>query len=75
MKKLKKKRARRDTFFINHESNIVPEMSLSYLQSMTICYPSGKYNLPNHSFLEYSYTIIFVHDILCPSQKYVWFGA
>ena len=71
MRNLKKKRARRDTFFINHESNIVPEMSLSYLQSMTICYSSGKYNLPNHSFLEYKSiaTQSFSCTIYCVHRK------
>ena len=68
-------RAPHDTFFRNHEPNRVPEMSLSYLQNMTIYQPSGKCILSNLSLLQYSYTIVFVHNILCPLQKYVWFGA
>ena len=67
-----RKHAPRDTFFRNHKLNHVSEMSLSYLQNMSIYYPSGKYKLSICSFLEYCYTIVFVSDIL--SRK-MMFGA
>ena len=34
-------------------------------QKMPIYFPSGKYKLSIHSFLEYCYIIVFVHNILC----------
>ena len=45
------------TFFRNYEPNRTPEMSLSYLPNMPIYYPSGKDNLSNLYFSEYSYKI------------------
>ena len=56
-----------DTFFRNHEPNRVPEMSLSCLQDMPIFYTSGKYELSIHFSLEYCYTTVSVHIILCLS--------
>ena len=35
-------RAPRDTLFKNYEPNCITEISLSYLQNMSICYPPGK---------------------------------
>ena len=42
---------------------------LSYSQNMPIYFASKKYKLSIHSFLEYCYTIVLVHDILCPSNE------
>ena len=63
-------------FFSYHRSSHVPEMSLSYLPSMSIYYPSGRctYKLLLHSFLEYYYTIVFVHDISCASKGFLMHG-
>ena len=44
----------------------LPERNLIYFQNMPIYYPSRKFVLSNHSFLEYCYTILFVHYISCP---------
>ena len=52
------------TLLRNHEQNHV----LSCLKNMPIYFPSGKYKLSSHSFLEYSYMIVFVCDISCPSK-------
>ena len=60
-------------FFSYHRSSHVPEMSLSYLPSMSSYYPLRRctYKLLLHSFLEYYYTIVFVHDISCASKRFL----
>ena len=61
---------------VNHESNRVPEMMLSYLQNMSFYYPSGKYKLAIHSFLEFYYTIVFVHDIVLLKRMFgAWYNV
>ena len=45
-----------------------PEKSLSFLQNMSIYCLSEIYKLSICSFLEYCYTIYFVHDISCSSK-------
>ena len=67
-----KKRAPRYTFFKNHELNCVPYMSISYLENMPIYCPLRKYKLSVRSFLDYCYSIVFVHDIV-PLKR--MFGA
>ena len=47
-------------FFRNYEPNPVPDMNLSYLQSMSIYYPSRKYKLSMRFFLESPCPIVFV---------------
>ena len=64
-----------DTFFRNYEPNGVLEMCFSYIQNMPFYFSSGKQELSICSFLEYCYTVVFVHDISCPLQKHVWFGV
>ena len=62
------------TFFRNHEPNRVPETSLSYLQNMSIYFPSVKYKLSIRSLLE-CYTIVLVcHFFFVPLNKRM-FGA
>ena len=54
---------------VNHESNRVPEMILSYLQNMSFYYPSGKYKLAIHSFF-------FVHDIVLLKRMFgAWYNV
>ena len=63
-----------DTFSEIVEQNRVPEMSFSCLQNVQIYYSSAKYKLSISPFLNYCCTVVFVHNILCPStgQKEVW---
>ena len=63
-----KKLAPLDTFLRDHEPNRVSEMNLNYLQNMPIYHLSRKYKLLIRSFLEYCYTVVFVHDISFPSK-------
>ena len=63
-----KKLAPLDTFLRDHEPNRVSEMNLNYLQNMPIYHLSRKYKLLIHSFLQYCYTVVFLHDIYFPSK-------
>ena len=58
-------------FSRNHEPDCVPEIGLSYSQSMSVYYPSGEYKLSIHFFLEHRYAIVFTHNILHPSNGYL----
>ena len=58
-----------DIFFRSLEPNRVPEMSLSYLQSMPTYYPLEKFKFSICSFLKYCHTTVFVDDISYPSKN------
>ena len=60
--------ALRGTFFRNHESDCVPEMSLDYLQNINLL-PFRE--ILTFNFQQYWYKIVSVRDISCLS-KGVW---